>query len=33
MTPFALAEQVAYLLRVVFPKPPTPAETFGADAS
>ena len=33
MTPFALAEQVAYLLRVVFPKPRTSAEPEAPDAS
>jgi hypothetical protein len=33
LTPFALAEQVAYLLRVVFPKSPAPAETSREDAS
>ena len=33
MTPFALAEQVAYLLRVVFPKAEKPAENPGVDAS
>lgn len=33
MTPFALAEQIAYLLRVVFPKSAEPAETPGEDAS
>jgi len=27
LTPFALAEQVAYLLRVVFPKPAKPAQS------
>jgi hypothetical protein len=33
MTPFMLAEQVAYLLRAVFPKPLVPAEKPGEDAS
>ena len=33
MTPFALAEQVAYLLRVVFPKTTVAATTPGDDAS
>jgi hypothetical protein len=33
MTPFALAEQVAYLLRVVFPKPVVSPMDPGAGAS
>jgi len=33
MTPFALAEQVAYLLRVVFPKPKTPERVADSGAS
>jgi hypothetical protein len=33
LTPFALAEQVAYLLRVVFPKPQSSPEPDTSDAS
>ena len=33
LTPFALAEQVAYLLRVVFPKPPASPTSAAADES
>jgi hypothetical protein len=33
MTPFALAEQVTYLLRVVYPKQQGPSESSSLDAS